>query len=177
MSAQQQEQVKTPKEELHDLMVDVFGMIENIKDLPEGEYLQFAELFKRMNLNVNKLTQARNTIQLNSYYIRYIRPTTKTTLKRKRLTEAEKASKPEEYHLCNCGRYISVEPSVLQEHLQTQVHYQGRRNKKYARTCLTDDEIRVAIEREVLLQKWVIKHLEKSGGIKPDDETRDEQGK
>lgn len=163
---------KTPKEEMTELMVEVFGMIEEL-DVSEGKYLQFADLFKQMNLKVERLTKIKETLQVNYYYQHYIRPSTKRTLKTKRLDEEQKR-KSERYCLCNCGRYISKD--ILKEHLQTQVHYQGRRNKKYASKGLSEEAIKELINREIALQAFIIKHLEKVNGWKPNDEDHDEVG-
>jgi hypothetical protein len=164
---------KTPKEQMNELMVEVFGMIEDL-DVGDGKYIQFAELFKQMNINVNRLTEIKQVIQTNYYYTHFVRPATKTTLKRKKLTEEQKRQDPENYLLCNCGRYCSKTRDFYEEHLKTMVHYQGRRNKKYASKKLPESVIKEMINREVLLQSFAIKHLEKVNGWKPDDEDHDE---
>ena len=68
-------QEKKPKEQIHELMVEMFGMIEGM-DINEGQYLQFAEMFKQMNLNVNRLHEIQKIIVQNVYYQRYIKRTT-----------------------------------------------------------------------------------------------------
>jgi hypothetical protein len=35
-------------------MIEMFGMIEEM-NVNEGKYLQFAEMFKQMNININRL--------------------------------------------------------------------------------------------------------------------------
>jgi len=164
---------KTPKEQMNELMVEVFGMIEDL-DVGDGKYIQFAELFKQMNINVNRLSEMKQIIQNNHYYTHFVRPATKTTLKRKKLTEEQKRQKPDLYLLCNCGRYCSKERDFYEEHLKTMVHYQGRRNKKYASKNIPEEKIKEMIHREVILQSFSIKHLEKVNGWKPDDEDHDE---
>jgi hypothetical protein len=72
------------------------------------------------------------------------------------------------------GRYCSKERDFYEEHLKTMVHYQGRRNKKYASKNIPEADIQEMIHREVILQSFSIKHLEKVNGWKPDDEDHDE---
>ena len=147
---------KTPKEQMNDLMVEVFGMIEEL-EINEGKYLQFAELFKQMNINIGRLSEIKQIIQVNHYYTDYIRPTTKRTLKRKKLTEEQKRKDTKNYLLCNCGRFCSTKRDFYEEHLKTMVHYQGRRNKKYASKNLPETQIKELIAREVILQAFTIK--------------------
>ena len=82
--------INTPKEELNQIMIEMFMMIEEM-DIQEGKYLEFAEMFKSMNLNIDRLAGMRNQIIVNTYYRRYVRP--QTTVNQKRLTEAEKEKK------------------------------------------------------------------------------------
>jgi hypothetical protein len=162
-----------PKEELNNLMVEMFGMLEDM-EIQEGKYLQFAEMFKQMNININRLAQIKTAVQTNTYYVQHVRPATRrTTLRRKRLTEAQKAIH-KNYVLCNCGRYIHED--MQQEHLQTAVHYQGRRNRKYALTKPSEEQMELEIQREVLLQSFIIKHLVKTTNINIDNLATDEQG-
>jgi hypothetical protein len=162
-----------PKAQMHEIMVEMFAMVEEMHT-NEGQYLQFAELFKQMNININRLAEMKTQLQQNSYYIRHVRQATKiTTLRRKRLDEAQK-QEHEKYILCNCGRYIHE--GVYETHLQTQVHYQGRRNRKYAKNAESQDKINAEIGREVLLQRYIIKHLVKTKNIEIDNEDHDEQG-
>lgn len=161
----------TPKEELNILMVEMFGMLEDM-NIQEGQYLQFAEMFKNMNININRLVEMKNEIQQNHYYTHFVR-NRNNTLRRKRLTEAEKAKHPK-YNLCNCGRYIHQDEQ--KDHLQTQVHYQGRRNRKYAAKQVSEEEIKFDINREVLIQSFIIKHLIKSQDIDVNNHDDDEQG-
>lgn len=152
----------TLKEELHNTMVDMFSMIEDMK-INEGAYLQFADMFKNMNINITKLAEIQTVLQTNTYYINHVRPANRrTSIQRKRLTEGEKAISPQ-YSLCNCGRYIAK--GVFKEHLKTQVHYQGRRNCKYASKRPDETEIKFEINREVLIQRFIIKHLCKVRGV------------
>jgi len=163
--------VNTPKEELHTLMVEMFGMLEDM-NIQEGQYLQFADMFKKMNVNVNRLAEMKTQIQQNVYYARYVRPASRqNTLRRKRLTEAEKAKHPK-YNLCNCGRYIHRDEQ--NDHLQTQVHYQGRRNRKYASKQVSEEQMRVEINREVVLQSFIINHLVRGQGLVVDNHAHDE---
>ena len=163
---------EAPKEQLHNLMVEMFGMLEEM-DMQEGKYLQFAEMFKQMNMNVNRLAEIKKAVQQNSYYVHHVRPSTQNnTLRRKRLTEAQKAVS-DNYMQCNCGRYIAK--SMQEEHLKTQVHYQGRRNRKYALNRPTEEQIRFEIQREVLLQEHIIKHLVRSVNLNADNHRTDER--
>ena len=148
-------EVVTAKEEMHNLMVEVFEMIENL-NIQEGDYLLFAEKFKQMNINVTRLAEIKTAIVENVYYRRYVKR--KTTIQQHRLTEEQKRRHPD-YRQCNCGRFINK--NYIKEHLQTQVHYQGRRNRKYATTNLSDTKINECIDREVAIQSYIIKHLEK----------------
>jgi len=162
-----------PKEELNNIMAEMFGMIEDMQ-IQEGQYLIFAEMFKNMNLNIDRLMQLRTQIQHNHYYTHYVRASSRTnTLRRKRLTEAEKSTS-DTHILCNCGRYIST--SMQMEHLQTQVHYQGRRNRKCARGQPSGEEMDMAIKREVMMQAFIINHLVMTKDIKIDNNTDDERG-
>ena len=166
-------QVNTPKEELMTLMVEMFGMLEDM-NIQEGIYLQFAEMFKQMNINVNRLAEMKTQIQQNFYYTHYVRPASRNnTLRRKRLTEAEKANRPD-YLLCNCGRYIKE--CEHKTHLQTQVHYQGRRNRKYAFKQVSEEQMKTEINREVVLQSFIINHLVRGRGLLVDNNADDEQG-
>ena len=145
------------KQEFVALLHEVFGMIEDL-EVNEGLYLQFADLFKQMNLKVDRLSQIRIIIQENQYYQRHVRRT--PTLLAKRLTEAEK-SKSANYHLCSCGRYISIHPRTELSHIKTLVHHQGLRNRKYARLRLPEETITERIHREVALSGFCIEHYEK----------------
>ena len=163
--------VNTPKEELHTLMVEMFGMLEDM-NIQEGQYLQFADMFKNMNININRLVAMKDQIQQNVYYARYVRPASRqNTLRRKRLTEAEKA-RHEKYTLCNCGRYIHQDEQ--NDHLQTQVHYQGRRNRKYASKQVSEQQMHFEIGREVVLQSHIIRHLVRGQGLVVDNHADDE---
>jgi hypothetical protein len=64
-------QNKKPKEQLHEIMIELFGMIEEM-NVNEGKYLQFAEMFKQMNININRLSEIQQIIIQNVYYQRYI---------------------------------------------------------------------------------------------------------
>nr|WPF46642.1 MAG: hypothetical protein [Lake Baikal virophage 8] len=164
-----QEQGKTEKQKFQELMVEIFLMIENL-DIPEGDYLIFAEKFKQMNMNLDRMSQIKTLVINNSYYTRYVRPRT-TTLRRKRLTEAQKA-KHSNYMQCNCGRYIALD--FEKEHLGTQVHYQGRRNIKYGGKNIPEEKVKTEIQREVLLQEFIIKHLVFVSNIQVDNSLDDE---
>ena len=84
----------TPKEQIHTLMCEMFEMIEGL-NINEGQYLQFADMFRNMNLNVNRLTEIKQIIIQNTYYQNHIR---RKTIRRKRLTEEQK-SKSQNYTL------------------------------------------------------------------------------
>jgi hypothetical protein len=73
------------------------------------------------------------------------------------------------YFCCNCGRYIHKDQE--EKHLESQVHYQGRRNRKYASTGLPDIIINERIGREVCLSKFAIKHISKQEFIKENNIT------
>lgn len=160
-------QDKKPKEQIHELMVEIFGMIEDM-NINEGQYLQFAEMFKTMNLNINRLAEMQQIIVQNVYYHRYIKRT--TTIKRKRLTEAQKA-KHELYVLCSCGSYIHKDEQLT--HIKdTLKHRTGLRNKKYSSKYKNpaDPQIDFEINREVLLQGFCIKHFAHVNNIKIDED-------
>jgi len=143
------------KQEFTALLHEVFAMIEDL-DVNEGIYLQFADLFKQMNLKVDRLSQIRTIILENRYYTRHVRHSG-ATLTTQRLTEAEK-SKRADYHLCECGRYVSNNARWGLDHNKTLVHHQGLRNRKYARRGLKDDVITDQINREVALSAFCLKH-------------------
>lgn len=160
-------QVKKPKEQIHEVMVEMFGMIEEM-NVNEGQYLQFAEMFKQMNLNINRLHEIQQVIIQNVYYQRYIKRA--TTIKRKRLTEAQKAKHPD-YTLCSCGCYIHNDEQL--NHIKnTLKHRTGLRNKKYSAKYKNPEDplIDFEINREVLLQGFCIKHSAEVRGIKVDED-------
>ena len=146
----------TPKEQVHNLMVEMFMMIEEL-NIPEGQYLQFADMFKSMNININRLSEIKTTLTTNRYYINYIRNSA-TRRNIQRLTEDQKRIKIN-YELCNCGRYIAK--NYLLKHYMSQVHYQGLRNRKYAHKKGSPEQINQHISREVALQSFIIRHITK----------------
>jgi len=158
----------TPKQQLHEIMVEMFLMIEEM-NTNENQYLQFAEMFKQMNLNINRLAEMKQLIIQNIYYQRYVCKT--TTTRRKRLTEEQKR-KDINYTACNCGRYIHID--FHKEHLKSQVHYQGRRNRKYSSLGMKDDQVNKCINREVAIQAFIINHLVKVKNINIDNSNDDE---
>ena len=143
---------KTPKEQFHELMVELFGMIENINGITEGEYLLVAEIMKKMNLNLNRLQQIQVIIQANPYYARYV----KSPINYTRLTEEDKRRRTD-YKLCGCGRMIKDDDEILREHLNTQVHYQGIRNKTLAAKKKSAD-IEFEIKRQIALESFCVNH-------------------
>jgi hypothetical protein len=150
-----QAQDKKPKQQLHEIMVEMFAMIEEMT-INEGQYLQFAEMFKQMNLNINRLNEIQQIIIHNVYYQRYVR---NNTIKRKRLNEAQKSRHPD-YILCQCGCYIHKDEQI--NHINTTLkHRLGLRNKKYASKYKNpyDQRIDNAINREVLLDMFCIRHI------------------
>jgi len=157
--------VKSPKERFQDILLEIFDLIEG--SVPEGVYLQVAEQLKQANNELNALTipavpfgnvriiQLVSEARQNTYYRRFRNKPTKA---RHHLTEAQKA-KHTDYHLCSCGRYINHRKNTfVLEHLETQVHYQGLRNKKLSAkkaTTSIDDEIK----REVCLTAFCLNHI------------------
>jgi hypothetical protein len=163
-----QQQEKKPKEQLHELMVEMFGMIEEM-DINEGKYLEFAEMFKQMNLNLNRITEIKNIIVENVYYQRYVKRN--TTIKRKRLTEAQKAQHTD-YILCGCGCYIHKDEHL--NHINTTLkHRQGIRNKKYSVKYENPDDPRIDFEinREIVVQGFCIKHYSNTSGRRVDEDS------
>jgi len=142
-----------PKDEIMNLMVEVFAMIEDL-NIPEGKYLEFAEKFKEMNINLGRLQEVKQIIVQNAYYQRYVKR--KTALKKKRLTQAQKATHPD-YLLCSCGDYIHKDEESNHV-LNTLKHRTGLRNRKYASKKQSTD-IDFEINREVLLHGFAIKHI------------------
>ena len=150
-------QDKKPKEQLHELMIEMFEMIELI-NIPEGEYLKFAEMFKQMNININLLQEIQKKLINNTYYQRYILT---PTIRQKKLNEAQKAVHPE-YTLCSCGSYIKK--IEQQSHINnTLKHTIGIRNKKYSVKCENQNNpiIDFKINREVILNGFCIIHYSK----------------
>jgi hypothetical protein len=150
-----QNQNTTGKAAFTALLQEVFAMIEEL-NINEGLYLQFADLFKQMNMNIERLSAIRQEVIVNRYYQRYVR-NTPDTLVRQRLTEEQKRRSPH-YSLCDCGRYIAI--SFMREHINTMVHFQGRRNRKYAGKGIPDPIITENINREVVLHDFTIKHIQ-----------------
>lgn len=146
---------QTAKTELHELMVEMFMMIEGL-NTQEGEYLKFADLFKKMNINIGRLAEIQETLKTNAYYRRYVRDNQNN--RRFHLSEEQKRKDPN-YGMCNCGRY--VKNCELKNHLTREVHIQGRRNRKYAGKGLEDRYVDYCISREVALQAFIINHLDK----------------
>jgi NACalpha-BTF3-like transcription factor len=144
-------EVKTAKDEFYGLMIEVFGMIEEL-DIQEGLYIQFGELFKQMGLNLDRLTQIQKVIFVNRYYHRYIR---NPTINKKRLTQAQKAVHSD-YVLCACGDYIHKDEQL--HHIESTLkHKTGIRNRKYSAKkgdVNVDDEI----QREIVLDGFCLRH-------------------
>ena len=153
---------RKPKDEIMTLMVEVFGMIEEL-NIPEGKYLEFADKFKEMNINLGRLQQVQQIIIQNVYYQRYIR--NKTTVNKKRLSQAQKAKHPD-YLLCRCGDYIHKDEEA--NHIKnTLKHRTGLRNRKYA--SKQGANVDFEINREVLLHGFAIGHICKQKGINPNE--------
>lgn len=151
-----------PKDEIMNLMVEVFAMIEDL-NIPEGKYLEFATKFKELNINLGRLQQVQQIIIQNVYYQRYVKK--KTTINKKRLTQAQKAKHPD-YLLCSCGDYIHRDEEA--NHIQnTLKHRTGLRNRKYASKKQSAD-VDFEINREVLLHGFAIGHICKQKGINTD---------
>ena len=154
-SVNSQNTKKTPKNEMFTLMVELFEIIGNL-NITEGEYLVVADIFKNMNSNLNRLQEIRDRIISNTFYRR-----NHTTVQHLHLTEAQKANNPH-YLLCNCGRYVSKKLDCNYViHLKSQVHYQGRRNRKYSTRGWSNEKIDEAIYREVTLQAFLVRHITK----------------
>lgn len=144
-------EVKTAKAEFYELMIEVFSMIEEL-DIQEGKYLEFAELFKQMGLNLDRLATIQDIVIRNRYYNRYIR---NPTINRKRLTQAQKAVNPN-YILCSCGDYIHKDEHL--NHVETTLkHKTGIRNRKYS-AKKGNPNVDEEIQREILLDAFCIKH-------------------
>ena len=138
----------TPKQELNNIMVDMFSMIEDMV-IPEGKYIELADMFKCMNINIDKLVEMSNQLKVNKYRHRAV------TLRAKKLTEAQKENCPS-YMLCNCGRVIKS--TIENIHIKSMVHYQGRRNRKYSTKRVSEEIIDFEIKREIKLQNFIINH-------------------
>jgi hypothetical protein len=150
-----------PKDEIMTLMIEVFEMIEAL-NIPEGKYLEFADKFKEMNINLGRLQQVQQIIIENVYYQRYVR--NRPTINKKRLTQAQKAKHPN-YLLCSCGDYIHKDEEA--NHIKnTLKHRTGLRNRKYA--SKQGANVDFEINREVLLHGFTIGHICKQKGINPD---------
>lgn len=152
---------ETPKEAVNRIMIDLFDMVENMtlnqETFSENKFLQVAELFKQMNINIDRLQRIKTELVNNVYYQREIR----NRRQRGRLTEAEKI-KHKDYGLCNCGRMVKMnntKPRWIREHLNSQVHYQGLRNRKYAGKHNADELANEDIKREIVIQAFIINHL------------------
>lgn len=166
------------KQALLDIMFEVFEIIESL-DITDGKYLQLANLMRDMNINVNRLGEIRTIIINNTYY-----RNRNNTLRRKRLTEAEKINNPD-YALCNCGRYFKFYgqqewkvKKMVGEHYNSLVHKQGIRNRKYANKNYSKAEIdgyvNRDISREVACHQFIISRLAQMKVIDIDDANDDE---
>jgi len=151
-----QNQPAGSKAEFNELMIQILSIVEDIQ-IPEGAYLQIADAFKQMNINLDALLKQRTTLVENVYYTRFVRPSTKRSIKHKKLGEAQK-SKSQYYYLCSCGRYEHKDCKA--EHYRTLIHHQGLRTRKYACKRGDKDEewIDLSIQREIALDLFNIKH-------------------
>lgn len=165
---EQEEPKQTPKEELMSIMFEAFELIEQL-EIPEGQYLQFADMFKRMNgatknINIERFVEIRTIIINNSYYQdRERRETIAEKARRNKVEDAEKVNHPE-YGLCSCGKYIkfytkSGNKSFIKNHYKTNGHFRGYRLRKLGGRNVSDDMLKDLIGREVLIQCWVSLHI------------------
>lgn len=156
----QQQVAKKPKERFQEILLEIFELIEG--QVPDGIYLQVANHLTDANRQLNAFTAPApqiitlvQEVRQNYYYRNYVQR--ERPKQNPRLTEAEKAKSPH-HQLCSCGRYISNrEQEWIDEHLETQVHYQGIRNKKLSakkKSFNIEEEIR----REVVLSAFCLKH-------------------
>ena len=160
---QEQRPKQTPKEELMSIMFEAFELIEQL-EIPEGKYLQFADMFKRMNCNIERFVKIRTIIVQNQYYQdRERRETIAERARRNKVEDAKKVNHPE-YGLCSCGKYIkfytkSSNKSFVKNHYETNGHFRGYRLRKFGGRDVSDDTLRDLIGREVLIQCWIAKHI------------------
>jgi len=172
-TTQQSEQNKKPKERFQEILLTIFELIED--SVPEGVYLQVAEEMKKANNELNSLvapqTQQVQIVRLivearqNYYYRHHVQRAKPLPAK---LTEAMKAKSPNHY-LCRCGRFCHRKEEYIAEHLATHIHHQGLRNKKFAALKakkIEGDELKKVnieeeIRREVLIEEFALKHLQK----------------
>jgi hypothetical protein len=152
--------METPKESVHRIMLDLFDIVENMtlneETFSENKFLQVSDLFKQMNINIDRLQQLKTELHHNVYYRRVLN---RKTIHR--LTEAQKL-KHQDYGVCNCGRVIKMTKSKnswIQDHLKSQVHYQGLRNRKYAGKHNADELANEDIKREIVIHAFIINHL------------------
>lgn len=172
---QNQNQKKTPKDEMLELMIDIFGMIGEL-DIPEGTYLEFADKFKQANKLVDFLSQIPRYIEIirnNRYYQRTIRPAFQNEGKfnkkeRVLLTEAEKAKRPDIFCLCDCGRYLRYFTTKEGEkiikdtrHFTAGVHSTGIKNRHNKKDGDTHNEVNFKMNRETLLEGFCLIHRNK----------------
>ena len=134
----------------------------------EGAMIECAKDMKNINTEFNAICRLATEIRKNKYYSRHIAPNKKDK-KTITMTEEEKM-KSGKYLLCSCGRYIKrltrynrqsreviITDSIDGEHLTTQVHYQGLRNRKYGGR--NNPETNSQIEREIKLDSFIYRHL------------------
>jgi hypothetical protein len=167
---QQAEINKKPKERFQEILLTIFELIED--SVPEGVYLQVAEEMKKANNELNSIVAPQVQIgrlvqeaRQNYYYRHYVQRTKPLPPK---MTEAKKANDPN-YYLCKCGRFCHRKAEYIEEHLATHVHHQGLRNKKFAALkakkiegdALKKVDIEEEIRREVLVEGFALKHLQK----------------
>jgi hypothetical protein len=160
----------TPKEELMAIMFEAFEFIEQL-EIPEGQYLQIANMFKRMNgasnrINVERIERfsaIRTIIVQNQYYQdRQRRETVAEVARRNKIEEADKVKDPH-YGLCSCGKYIkfytnSGNKSFIKNHYKTIGHHRGYRVRKLGGKNIRDDDLKELIDREIVIQGWIVKH-------------------
>jgi|688.fasta_scaffold862386_1 hypothetical protein len=160
-----------PKEQFQNILHTIFDLIED--EVKEGVYLQVADQMKQANNLISAMTEEKQVriitlireARHNTYYRHYYRNSRYHTGNSK-LNEAEKA-KSSDYYLCECGRYCHKKAEYIKEHLETEVHRQGLRNKKHSalKSRKINDDIKDGINitdeinREVVVEGFCIKHL------------------
>ena len=159
--------IKESQVKFNVLLNDLLEKIMN--ETNEGAMLECAKDMKAINIEYNAICRLATEIKKNKYYSRHIAFRVKKDKKAINMTEEEKM-KSGEYLLCSCGRYIKkltrfnrdtreheILDAIDDEHLTTQVHYQGVRNRKYGGKH--NPETNAQIEREIKLDSFIYKHI------------------
>jgi len=132
----------------------IFEMIGDIPDITTGAYVQIAELFKELGVNLDILVELNTEIKKNTYYQQHLSLVERK--KRQALSEDEKR-KHKDWVLCECKQYIHK--NSKKEHEETQKHSQAMRNLNFT-AKKASHQIDKEVNTHIALTAFCIKHVE-----------------